>query len=551
MPASRSTVKRPAAKRNAGAGPGKSPGARPGAASEGAIPPAFPLRVACVDVGSNAIRFAAAEFGARNRFTYLAQERLPVRLGHDVFLSGKLAPQAIDATVQALGLFRQRMTALGVTHYRAVATSATRESRNGDELIERARREAGIDLQVITGTEEGRLVHVAVSHAVPLGRERWILVDLGGGSVEVSLADASGPIWVESHNVGSVRLLEELSGAGDRPGAFRRLLEEYAHTLRIPSVARGKGPRGFIATGGNMEALAKLAGAGAGARAARDGVAVVPLAALRAVIETLSRLSYRQRVERLGLKEDRADVVLPAAMIIERLAVLTGARRILAPAVGLKEGVLLDLVDELTAAGGHDARHDKLVEAGARALGRHYFFDEPHAEHVTELCLSLFDQLHTRHGMGPAERRLLHAAALLHDIGGYISNKRHHKHTQYLIAQSELPGLTPREIQLCAAIARYHRKGDPAPQHEPFGRLPEADRTRVLRLAALLRISEALDREHRRRVRRVEARVSGTTLHLRLHGSGDLLLERWSLRRKAQLFQKAYGLKVRLSDETD
>lgn len=498
-------------------------------------------------MGSNAIRFAVADFTAAQQFSYLVEERVPVRLGHEVFLTGRLAPQAIDATVQALAGFRRRMVALGVAHYRAVATSATRESRNGDELLARARREAGVNLDVITGTEEGRLVHLAVCQKIPLGRDRWVLVDLGGGSVEVSLADGSGPIWVESHNVGSVRLLEELAGAAERPGAFRRLLEEYAEALRIPSAARSGKAKGFIATGGNMETLARLAGT----RVSAAGVTVVPLSSLRAVTETLSRLSYRQRVVQLGLKEDRADVVLPAALIIERLARLTGATRIVAPAVGLKEGLLLDIVDQVTQAGRHDDRQERLVEAGARALGRHYFFDEAHAEHVTGLCLSLFDQLRPVHGLRPAERRILHAAALLHDIGSYVSNKRHHKHTQYLVAQSELPGLTPREITLCAAIARYHRKGDPSPGHEPYGQLPESDQVLVLRLAALLRLAEAMDREHRRRIRRVRVRIERGTLWLALQGTGDLLLERWALKRKGQMFQKAYGLKVRLDDETD
>lgn len=539
---------------------------RPGARQQGARPararaggrdakraatspsgPAFPLRVACIDVGSNAIRFGAAEFSSATRFTLLAQERIPVRLGHDVFLSGRMPPAVIDATVAALASFRQQMTALGITHCRAVATSATRESRNGDELIARAQRDAGVDLQLITGAEEGRLVHLAVRNRIALGRERFVLVDLGGGSVEVSLADHSGTLWVESHNVGSVRLLEELADAGDRPGAFRRLLEEYVATLRVPSVTRTMKPAGFIVTGGNMEAIARLAGAEPGA----DGVSVVTRRALRAVIETVSRLSYRQRVEQLGLKEDRADVVLPGAMIIERLAEMTGARRILVPYVGLKEGVLLDIVDELTQEGGHEARAERLVAAGARAVGRHYFFDEVHADHVTDLALSLFDQLSGLHGMGTPERRVFMAAAMLHDIGTYISNKKHHKHTQYLVENSELPGLAPREIALAATIARYHRRGDPSPAHQPFGRMPAADQQRATRLGAILRLAEAMDREHRQRVRGVRATLSGSTLHLRLVGAGDLLLERWSLRRKAQLFAKTFGVKVRLEGDQE
>lgn len=500
--------------------------------------PAFPLRVACIDVGSNAIRFGAAEFSAPTRFRWLATERVPVRLGHDVFLTGQMSPEVLDAAAAAMAGFRRNLDALGIARYRAVATSATREARNGQEFVDRA-REAGIALETITGSEEGRLVHVAVRHKVPLGRRPWVLVDIGGGSVEVSLADEAGPHWVESHSVGSVRLLEELQGAASNPGAFRRLLEEYAAVLRIPATAR-EGAAGFIVTGGNMESLAQLAGVLPRA----DGVSVVTVRALRSVTNTLSRLSYRQRVTQLGLKEDRADVVLPAALVIERLAALCAAKEILVPFVGMREGLVLDLVDALTQGPSHASRADRIVEEGALRVGRHYFFDEEHAQHVAALSTALFDQLCALHGYGVAERRLLRAAALLHDIGTYVSGRKHHKHTQYLVSQSDLPGMTPREIELTAAIARYHRKGDPSPAHLPFGTLPDADRTLVLRLGALIRLAEAMDREHRRRVKRVRATATGKRLTLELHGAGDLLLERWALRRKSALFQKAFGLKV-------
>src|SRR4051812_7101273 len=195
-------------------------------ASEGA-PPAFPLRVAAVDVGSNAIRFLAAEFRAVGEYEVLEEERVPVRLAHDVFLSGKLTAEAMSAATAAITGFQQRMQALGVPYYRAVATSATRESRNGADLVQRVKRKARLDLEVINGREEARLVYLAVANRVALGEDKWVTVDVGGGSVEVSLVDGAGILWSESHVMGSVRLLEELSSAGDEPGRFQRLLREY------------------------------------------------------------------------------------------------------------------------------------------------------------------------------------------------------------------------------------------------------------------------------------------------------------------------------------
>ena len=226
----------------------------------GAEPAGFPLRVACVDMGSNAIRFLAAEFSDETEYTVLASERRPVRLGHSVFLSGVLDAGAMDAAVEALTDFKRQMDELDVQHYRAVATSAVREAKNGDEFVKRIKNEAGLKLEVISGSEEARLVHTAVATRIPLGDRKWLLVDLGGGSVEVSLVDQTGSYWSESHTMGSVRLLEELTGAGADPGRFRRLLAEYIAVLKMPVLTEGQPLAGYIATGGNIEALAKLAG---------------------------------------------------------------------------------------------------------------------------------------------------------------------------------------------------------------------------------------------------------------------------------------------------
>lgn len=505
--------------------------------------PAFPIRVAAVDVGSNAMRFIAAEFSGPTEYVTLAEQRMPVRLGHDVFLTGRLAPQAMEGAVAAMKDFRRQMDELGIVHYRAVATSATRESRNGEELVQRIRDEAGLELEVITGSEEARLVFEAVRASVSFGDDKWILVDLGGGSVEVSLVDSTGILWSESHVMGSVRLLEELSVSGEEPGRFQRLLREYAATLHIPVIAQQWNPRGVIATGGNIEALARLSGA----RAQRGKAARLSLADLRGIIATLSRLSYRQRIEELGLREDRADVILPASMVYERVISVSGADEVLVPAVGLKDGVLVDLVDDLVTHKEHEDRKERHAVAGALSLGRRYMFDEAHAMHVARLSASLFEQLRKVHRLEPSDLRMLLAAAVLHDIGVYVGYKKHHKHSLYLISQSEIPEFTPREIDIIANLARYHRKGVPAAHHDHFTRLPDEDRERVVRLASILRVADALDREHIQAVSSVRAVVQKDRCTLHLVGAGDLLLERWALRRKVNLFEDTFGLRVEIA----
>lgn len=503
----------------------------------------FPLRVGAVDVGSNAVRFLAVEFDAPGRYRILEEARNPVRLGHGVFLTGRLAAPEMDAAVAVFRGYRQQLDALGISRYRAVATSAVRESENGPDFLERVREEAGLELTAISGPEETRLVHRAISSRVDLGTGTWLIVDLGGGSVEVSLADASGVLWSESHTMGAVRLLEELTGSAEDPGRFTRLLSEYVGTLRVPVPLERDNPSGYVATGGNVEALAQLALAPRD----EDGVSRLPMRDLANLIQTMALMSFRQRVDRLGLREDRADVILPAAMIYERLGRLAGADHILVPHVGVKEGLVLDLADGLAQREGARAIQEEKVNEAARALGRKYRFDEAHGLHVSRLALSLFDQLAPVHGLGNGERRVLQAAAILHDIGSFVSFSRHHKHTLYLVANSNLPGFSAREVLMVANVARYHRRGEPKLQHETYAALERGERAAVLKLACLLRLADAMDREHRQTVRTVGARTARGALRLDLKGEGDMLLEGWALKRKADLFQKTFGLKVRVT----
>lgn len=496
----------------------------------------FPLRVAAVDVGSNALRLSVTEFHDPSSSTVLTYERFPLRLGHDVFLTGLISIESMDSALQGLRLFQQRIDGLGAVLRRAVATSAVRESRNAGFFLERARGEAGMDLELISGSEEARLIHCAVRSRVPLGRRRWLLADLGGGSVEVSLADEQGVLWSESHTMGSVRLLEELGGEGEEPGRFRNLLSEYIATLRIPSLVRRRKPAGFIATGGNIESLARLAGL-----PDKNGVGRLPLAGLRMLIDKLARMSVHDRIRELELREDRADVILPAALVYERLAVLVEAEEILVPCVGLREGITLDLAHGYVHR--EDFRRRQICES-AVSLGRKYLFEEKHARQAARFSLVLFDQLAGLHGLGERDRRILLAAALLHEIGGFISFKRHHKHSLYLISQSELPGFSPEEMLMIANVARYHRKSPPSSRHDQFTRLSAGEQERVCRMAALIRLADALDREHLQKVSDLRVEIRGGKAILLIRGTGDLLLERWALQNKSDYFNRLFNMQV-------
>ncbi len=503
----------------------------------------FPLRIASIDTGSNGIRFEAAEFSGPDQWQSLASERQPVRLGKSVFISGLMESRAMDAAVAAFKTFARQMKELRIGHYRAVATSAVRESANGEQFARRIREETGISLHIITGSEEARYAHRAVRHSLALGNGKWLMADLGGGSLEVSLIDDSGILWSESHAMGAIRLAESLTGIKDDRNLFQRLLTEYVSTLRIPHAQYFSSINGLIATGGNIEALVKLGGSTRN----KDGVATLSTAKLSSLVMRISRLTYRQRVQKLGLNADRADVIVPAAMVFLRLAEMANVGAFIVPFVGLKEGIMLDLMDEIVGKEDHALQMDRKISAGALAVGRRYQFDEQHSMHVSKIALSLFDQLREVHGLGPELRPLLLVAAILHDIGMFVSREKHHKHSHYLIRNSDIPGFAVRQLHLAADIARYHRKSEPALRHESFAALSKADRRIVEALTAILRLADALDREHLQNVTSVKVTIDPRTIVLRPTGKGDLLLEQWALRNRSKLFSRLFnrGVKIR------
>jgi len=296
-------------------------------------------RVAAIDAGTNAIRFVVADFDPPASYTVVHRIREPIRLGHRVFTRGGLDDDTMDRALAAFRLFRREIDAYGVEHLRAVATSATREAENRDRFLDRILAESDIALEPISGREEARLVHLAVGGRVDLSQGRWILVDLGGGSVEVSLVDDTGILWSESYRVGTVRLLETLAEAEGCHDSLLAWVRRQLRPLTIPPPKAYPGPTAFAATGGNIDEIARLA------LSYVDPLkpAILSLDRLDAVVHLLSMMTVPERLHELRLRPDRADVILPAALVYRHVAERAGAGRSVVPSVGVKEGVLLDV----------------------------------------------------------------------------------------------------------------------------------------------------------------------------------------------------------------
>jgi exopolyphosphatase / guanosine-5'-triphosphate,3'-diphosphate pyrophosphatase len=521
-------------------------------------------RFAALDLGSNALRLriveANAPAGGREQLSLLpdsgsssfrevVSQRAPVRLGSEVFVTGRLAVASIGQACAALRAFRQAMDDAKVDAYRATATSAVREASNGATLVERARREAGIELEVIEGVEEARLIQLAVVRRLGLAERRALLVDVGGGSTELTYLDRGRSVYAISLPMGTVRLLETyLRGAKTVDRARQKLLfEGVDRALAEAAPQLRKMPFEIVVgTGGSVDTLSELCpmkgGFGGFPRA-------VESAAMKSLLTKLFTMTADGRREAYGLRPDRADTIVPAATIFVRVAEIFKAPAIVAPGVGLKEGILEELVDKHFNRWDQEGEARAVVDACVR-LGKRYGFDQAHGELVAQLAGRLFDDMVEVHGLSERDRLLLRAGALLHDIGDYVRYDGHHKHSYYLILHSDIMGLSPDERAIVANLARYHRKGPPDPAHPNFRDLDKDARARVRSLAALLRIADALDREHLGKVKDVRAEIDRSKQRLSLHitGADDRELEEWTVQAKSELLRDVFDLDVHVAD---
>jgi exopolyphosphatase/guanosine-5'-triphosphate,3'-diphosphate pyrophosphatase len=501
------------------------------------------VRTGSVDIGSNALRAVVIEGKAgKARYEVVEERREPVRLGEEVFGgTGYVSTHTAAAAAEAMRSFARDFRRLRAERVRAVATSAVREARNRRSLLALLTRESGLPVDVITGAEEARLVTLAVGARIPAMAEgRHAVLDVGGGSAELIVIVDGEVHRATSFDIGAVRLMEEV---GEPHGPhFLRVARRVVGSFRAP-VREFLGPRSlglFAATGGNIETVAAIVGRRTGAS---PGVHAVALEDLERLVREMARLAPPQRMRRWDLKADRADVILPAALVYAAFAAEAGARRILVPHTGLRDSVALDL---LLGSDRRDYRErlEKERVASALALGRKYHFHEDHARQTARLALRVFDRTARLEGLGPEDRDLLAIAALLHDIGIVVSPIKHHKHTAYLVRESELAGITPEEQEIVAQVARYHRRGLPRNSHPEYAALPAKDRRRVALLAGILRLADALDRDRAHPLEDVDVLLRDGKVHLRLRGTGDRLLEVWAAERKKDLFEKEFRREV-------
>jgi exopolyphosphatase/guanosine-5'-triphosphate,3'-diphosphate pyrophosphatase len=505
---------------------------------------AGPLHIAAIDAGSNALRLVVARAESPWEIRRLATERYPLRLGHRAFTERRFDEATLRKAVKAFRHFRRVMDEHGVEKYRAVATAASREARNRRVLLERVQRRSGIRLEVIDGAEEARLVRTGVLAAVGDKLSPRVIVDLGGGSTQISVLRQGTLESTVALPIGTVRLMEAMKIRGAiTPSQVEEVRDYVLSFLRTLVPRRGDPAVPAVACGGNAEALAQIA-----AGPAEFGFDSLSLRLLRDRMWDMVQRSVPSRMKAYGVRQDRAEVMGIAAVVLTTLGQWLGVRNLIVPGVGVREGVLRELVVAHFAALPRDvvAREAQDLLAAARAFGRRAEYDSRHAEQVRRMALGLYDQLGPVHRQGSDARLALELAAVLHDVGYFISADAHHKHSEYLIRHGDIGTLNGDMRARVGCIARYHSKAVPEPHHKSYSLLDEEHQRQVRGMAALLRIAEALDSTHRQDVSDVQAEVRGKQVRLdvAMRTPAPALLS--EARQKARFFEKEFKRKVRI-----
>ena len=494
------------------------------------------MRIAAIDIGTNSIHMIVVQVRPDLSFEVIDREKEMVRLGAGGLDGRSLTPTAMTAALQTLAKFRRLADSHKVDKIVAAATSAIREADNGGDFIAEVDRKADIRIRVISGTEEARLIHMAAVYGVHMGGSPAVVIDIGGGSVEVTLGTASHITHARSFKLGVIRLTERFVRTDPLSERDERRLVKHINKEiggYLGTIADKRFDR-VIGTSGTILSLGALA-------LSEDGIVRdealrnrrVGAKAIRRLRRRLSGADLEARLHMDGLDPRRADIAVAGSILLDCVLRRLGAEDLTLCDLALREGLVLDYIHRHTATIRKIERYPDVRRRSVIELGERCGYSAAHARHVSQLALSLFDQTRAVHQFGDREREWLEYGALLHDIGVHISYERHHRHSYYLIKNGELRGFDPAEIEIIALLARYHRQTTPKKSHQGYGALKSNVRRTVRTLAAMLRLAEGLDRSHAQIVTAVDVVPRGNAYLIRLRAAADAELELWAAHRHA------------------
>jgi exopolyphosphatase/guanosine-5'-triphosphate,3'-diphosphate pyrophosphatase len=495
---------------------------------------------AAIDIGSNSIRMEAAEVAATGALKVVASDRQVTRLGESVFRTGRISPAAIEFACNVLASMAQKYKAVNVVAVRAVGTSALRDAGNKDEFLRRASDVLGAHVEVISGLEEARLIYMGVQARWPFPKGRMLVIDVGGGSAEVIVGENGHLAEAYSKKIGAVRMREVFLKSEPPSKLELAQLQEYIEQ-RLESVIRRLQTKTFdraVTTSGTAAAM--MCAVHHISRSKRDKVDRLRAskAQMRSFYEKISSRDLEGRRKITGIGPRRAEIIVPGTAVLLHVVRELRLPALYYSAAGLRDGIIADLARR--GVGKKAARLDADRREVVVGMARRYAVEINHVRKVAQVATQLFDSIEPLHQLPSQYGGLLEAAAYLYDIGHFVSDTKHHRHSAYLVANSDLPGFTERERNIPASLCRHHRKAVPGPANPDFQALDPEARRAVLLLTPLLRLSAAIDQTHEQRVSAIDCNVQNGAVALVLRSNSDVKLEKWATEQVGEVFRQVY-----------
>jgi exopolyphosphatase/guanosine-5'-triphosphate,3'-diphosphate pyrophosphatase len=504
------------------------------------------MRLAAIDIGTNSLHMIVVRVRPDLSFEVIDREKEMVRLGAGGLDGRALTPEAMHMALQVMSKFARLAESHSVDHVVAMATSAVREAENGGEFLRRVVQDTGIRPRVISGTEEARLIHLAAAYGVGHPAEVTVVVDIGGGSVEVTRGVGSSMVVGRSFKLGVIRLTERFIKSDPvAPREQRKLVRHIDNELGgyLDEVAAAGFER-VIGTSGTILSLGMVAFAEGGGPVGVLRNRRMSARQLHKVRQMLVEHDIEKRLRVPGLDPRRADLAVAGAVLLDTIVRRLGADGVTMCDLSLREGMVLDYIARHRKQIAHVERYPDVRRRSVIELAERCNYWPEHAQQVARLATTLFDRTRAIHGLTDREREWVEYAALLHDVGVHISYERHHKHSYYLIRNGDLRGFEPDEVEIIALIARYHRRRTPKRRDDGFRELRRKQRRAIRSLAAILRLAESLDRSHSQTIMDVDVHDRGDDVLLRLRAGSDAELELWAAARHAAAFERMVGKPV-------
>jgi exopolyphosphatase/guanosine-5'-triphosphate,3'-diphosphate pyrophosphatase len=505
------------------------------------------VRLAAIDIGSNSIRQIIADVSHEGRIKVLDEMKAAPRLGAGVDRAGRLSEESMQHAFEALQRMATLASQYGATKVEAVATSAVRDAANGRQFLDAVRRQTGLRVRLLHGKEEAHLAFRSALAHFDLARGRSVVMDIGGGSLELAMSADGLLERLVSMPYGSIRMSEQFLGRTPRRKDVRKLRAHVRDEIRDALPLRDWRGSQLIASGGTFTNLAGiyLYRQGTTSAAGRVHGTRVPREELEHIIDLLQACSPEERTLIRGLNLERSDIILGGLAVAAEVMARLDARELVVSKYGIREGLLLESAHVKTV----PADPGEARERSVRTFAERCHYEALHSQHVQRLSLQLFDAIGARLGCILEDRVVLADAALLHDVGYHINYDQHHKHSYHLILHADLLGMSPVEQVIVANVARYHRGAPPKRKHANFGRLDRETRARIVRLSAILRVADGFDRGHVGGVQKVRVRWNDRALRITAvpdPRASVLRLELWGASRKSAQLADLIGAPVEI-----